>query len=104
MCRLNFLINRPGRKLRMLQAAYELLEERVDHLEILLRTATFPNSSSIERITKYIGHKVIIQTTTIQIIGTLVEVHSDHFEIRDEPGRLVMIPSSKIISLTFESD
>lgn len=100
---LNYLFKRPKLKLRMLQASFELLKQRVEHLESLLAAATFPDSETIERLSKFVGEPLTIQTSSIKIPGTLVAVHSDNFEIRDTNRRLVFIPASKIISVTFDN-
>ncbi|WP_055108737.1 DUF2642 domain-containing protein [Paenibacillus ihumii] len=90
-------------KLRMLQAALELLEQRIGHLESLLAAATFPDSETIERLSKFTGEPLAVQTISLNVPGTLVAVHSDNFEIRDTSGRLVFIPAAKIISVTFDN-
>ncbi|AZK48044.1 hypothetical protein [Paenibacillus lentus] len=100
---LNMLFKRPKLKLRLLQASLELLELRVDHLEHLLASATFPDSETTERLGKFVGQQLSIQTNTIKIPGKLIAVHSDNFEICDLNGRLVFIPATKIISVTFDN-
>ncbi|MNJ36418.1 hypothetical protein [Paenibacillus bouchesdurhonensis] len=100
---LSNLFKKPKLKLRLLQASLELLELRVDHLESLLASATFPDSETTERLGKFVGQHLSIQTNTIRIPGQLVAVHSDNFEIRDTSGRLVFVPATKIISVTFDN-
>jgi len=100
---LSRLFKRRKLELRLLNAGLELLEQRVGHLESLLAAATFPDSETVERLGKFSGESLAIQTISLNIPGTLVAVHSDNFEIRDTSGRLVFIPAAKIISVTFDN-
>lgn len=97
------LFKRRKLELRLLHAGLELLKQRVEHLESLLAAATVPDSETVERLSKFAGESLAIQTMSLTIPGTLVAVHSDNFEIRDTNRRLVFIPAAKIISVTFDN-
>src|SRR5690606_38847774 len=66
------LFKRRKLELRLLHAGLELLKQRVEHLESLLAAATFPDSETVERLSKFAGESLAIQTMSLTIPGTLV--------------------------------
>ncbi|NWL89838.1 MULTISPECIES: hypothetical protein [unclassified Paenibacillus] len=101
---LRLLFNLPDRKrIQILEASLSLLSVRIDHLEQALAFATFPNQDTRNRLNDVIGQYMTIRLHDTLVRGTLIAVADDLLEIEDDQQRRILIPTSKIISVSYES-
>lgn len=105
---LRFLFNIPERlpdrkRIQILEASLSLLSVRIDHLEQALAFATFPNQDTRSRLNHVIGQYLTIHLHDFVMQGTLLAVADDSLEIEDDRQQRILIPTAKIISITYDS-
>ncbi len=103
---LQFMQNTPlRRRIRTLQAKLELLEDRVEQLELSIaatRAATrFPDFETSEKLSMWTGRSLTVLAGESAIEGTLASVQTESLELIDNSGQVVMIPFSRITAVRF---
>jgi len=100
---LRLLFNLPDRKrIQILEASLSLLSVRIDHLEQALAFATFPNQDTRHRLNDVIGQFLVIRLHDSMVQGTLIAVADDSLEIEDDLQQCILVPTAKIISITYD--
>ncbi|WP_410769722.1 hypothetical protein [Fontibacillus sp. BL9] len=99
---LQFLLNTPiRRRIRTLQAKYELLADQVEQLELTLEASRFPDLETREKLYMSMGKPLTVLAGDSVIQGILFSIQDESLELRDDSGQFVMIPFPRITAIRF---